>query len=155
MRRSAFTLVELMIIIGVLAILAAIVLPSLSNASSKAQAATIATNMRALADACRVAHEQTGNWPAYDSDEDGPGMPAILDGLMSEHAWYDIADSWGGGEVMLFQNSTGLHYTITGNGDLNETLEELERLVDDGSATTGVLTWQTNSTGFYVDWTLD
>lgn len=154
MKRSAFTLVELMIIIGILAILAAIVLPSLSNASGKAQATTIASNMRALADACRVVYERTGTWPTYDWESDGITKPVSLDGVFSDGSWNDMRDAWGTEEITLSVQADGLTLGADGTGDYTEIFEELERLMDDGSSNSGLLVWQATSGSFQARWVI-
>ncbi|MEM6332793.1 MAG: prepilin-type N-terminal cleavage/methylation domain-containing protein [Planctomycetota bacterium] len=151
---KAFTLLELMIIIGILAILAAVVLPSITAATHKVSAATIATNTRTLADACRVAFEQDGTWPTWDS-EDGLPMPASLDNRLSEATWSDILQSWGY-DTFAIESPVGggIRLSIEGQGDYIDTLNELERLVDDGDATTGTLLWTADGTQWQVLWTL-
>jgi len=154
MKRLAFTLVELMIIIGILGILAALVLPTFTSAQGKASAATIATNMRSLADACRVAYEQNGQWPTYDFEEGDDDVPDGLDGLMSESAWSDITESWGTEEISLTANGNSLTFAAEGAGNYTEVLAELERIVDDNAEQTGKLQWQANATQYLVSWTL-
>ncbi|MEM0913641.1 MAG: prepilin-type N-terminal cleavage/methylation domain-containing protein [Planctomycetota bacterium] len=154
-QRRAFTLVELMIIIGVLAILAAIVLPSLTNASSKASAATIASNMRSLADACRVTYEQTGAWPAFSTEDHGTTMPAALSGRMSAEGWADVIGAWGSdAEIVLWGTGNTLTFTVDASSDFREVLAELEEIVDDGSGATGNLTWTGDASGHQAQWVL-
>lgn len=72
MRKSGFTLIELLVVIGIIAMLIAIVMPSLLAAKSQVRAARCCSNQRQLSLAFTVYQDQTGVLP-YGFNDDGIG----------------------------------------------------------------------------------
>ena len=62
-RRSAFTLIELLIVIAIIGILAAIAVPQFQNARVRAQVAQVKAELRTLALACQSYHIDKGMFP--------------------------------------------------------------------------------------------
>jgi prepilin-type N-terminal cleavage/methylation domain-containing protein len=73
--KSAFTLVELLVVIAVIAILIAILLPALKHAQAAAQAVTCSSNQRQLMLAFRLfAEDHKGHLPGNFVDFDNPDV---------------------------------------------------------------------------------
>ena len=86
MRRRAFTLVELLVVIGVLAILSALLLPALSRGKESARGAACLSNLHQIGIALQLyVSENNNRLPAmfdWSSDSaantNGPSMPQVL-----------------------------------------------------------------------------
>ncbi len=67
-RRPGFTLIELLVVIAVIALLAAILLPALSQAKNSAHSAKCQSNLRQQSLALRICADDSGAYPYYTTD---------------------------------------------------------------------------------------
>jgi prepilin-type processing-associated H-X9-DG protein/prepilin-type N-terminal cleavage/methylation domain-containing protein len=80
--RNAFTLVELLVVIGIIAILMAILMPALSKVRQQARAVECSSNLRSLAQA----------WTMYANQNNGVVPPGRLPRDTATGGVYDIGD---------------------------------------------------------------
>jgi len=71
-----FTLVELLIVIVILAVLAAIAIPRFMDSGTRSKEASLKTNLKLCRNAIELFHNDCGSWPAAMSDLTGSSAPA-------------------------------------------------------------------------------
>lgn len=78
-RRKAFTLVELLVVIGIIAVLVAILLPSLQKARDAAKLTACLSNVRQFGTAIHMyANDHRGVWPRYYAPAPGGWTDHVL-----------------------------------------------------------------------------
>lgn len=97
-RKSAFTLVEILVVVAIIALLAAILFPVFGRARDKARQATCTSNLKQIYLGLRqYASDYDGSYPArarignsaYRHISDPQGFPQLLDPyIKSEQIWY-------------------------------------------------------------------
>lgn len=72
MNKKGFTLIEMLVVIAIIAILVAIIIPTVMSSTDKAEASTIAANLRSLkAEISTSILSGEGTWKDVDLDKEG------------------------------------------------------------------------------------
>src|SRR4051812_43882208 len=89
--RGAFTLVELLVVIGIIAILISVLLPTLSNARKSAYRTKCMSNMRQLGDAYKLYQlDNKGWWPPAWQQYTRTVTPPGTVGSTCDKRWHDF-----------------------------------------------------------------
>lgn len=137
--RRAFSLVEIMVVVIVIAILAAIIVPNTVKAGDTARIAATAEDMNTIAEAVERYRNSSGRWPR---DVDRAVMPPELTSIFGRANPFDKAAPVGG--VYDYEGPTasrGPRLSIR-PGRANplgpeSMMRELDQYMDDGDLSTG------------------
>lgn len=112
--KKGFTLIEMLVVIAIIAILVSIVVPTVSNGSLKAKAATDAANLRVVLGLLNV-----------DVINGDKTVQQIIDASLNPSSKMDpdaklcaVFETPGFVEVFYFNSSTGIYYSIEYLGEL-------------------------------------
>jgi prepilin-type N-terminal cleavage/methylation domain-containing protein/prepilin-type processing-associated H-X9-DG protein len=118
----AFTLVELLVVIGIIAILISVLLPVLGAARRAAEKTTCLASLRQIGDAYKMyANDNKGAWPVAAHYFSGPPMPGVSTDYRDKR-WHDFVGKYLIGNQKVTDKASGQTYTsneVNFNGTVN------------------------------------
>jgi prepilin-type N-terminal cleavage/methylation domain-containing protein len=132
--RQGFTMVEIMIVVVIIGLLAALAIPAFQRVRRKAQNTRFASDLRTFAQAFETYAMEKGVWPA----NAGSGVvPAALVGDISSKSWTETNTL--GGRWNWDQNRLGITAAIATTGVTVDATQmaEIDAMIDDGNLATG------------------
>ncbi len=135
-----FTLVEIMIVVVIIGLLAAMAIPALNKVRAKSQATTISNDIRTFRDAIEAYVLENGVFPQVT----GGGFPAEFSGWISEAKWNE-GSALAGGAWDYYSPGGGYipELVLDTVGQDNSAIFALvDDILDDGSANTGQMIYE-------------
>ncbi|MFK7959195.1 MAG: type II secretion system protein [Phycisphaerales bacterium] len=139
--RQGFTLIEILIVVVILGILAAITVPQFASASVDASRATYVNNLRAFVDSAYRYQFDNAGTPLPDSASGV--LPVGFDAYVMQVQWeggtpvggvWDIEQVSDSGETYA---AVGVHFDGTGETRDDDFMTLIDAAIDDGDLTTG------------------
>lgn len=127
-----FSLVEIMIVVVIIGLLAAIAIPAFMSSRTRSQATALANNFRVFSDAFEVYATENGTWPP----DAGPGgMPTgMAESLRTWNEPTPVGGQWDWDRGVL-GISAGV--TLINSNAPDSVLERIDDILDDGNLSTG------------------
>ncbi len=131
------TLIEILIVVVLLGILAAIVIPSFAASTEETERATFASSLKTLARACEIYKYKNGDYPA---DGSSGTIPTGLDDYISRGSFEGGTPIGGVWDTEFNDSSVGAAVGVHFHHDTPKDdayMTEVDRLLDDGNLGTG------------------
>jgi type II secretory pathway pseudopilin PulG len=131
------TLIEILIVVILLGILAAIVIPSFGDSRGETERATFATSLKTLARACELYKYKNGDYPA---DGSSGTIPAGLDDYVLKSSFEGGTPIGGVWDTEFNDSSVGAAVGVHFHHDTPKDdayMTEVDKLLDDGNLGTG------------------
>lgn len=134
-RQAAFTLVEIMIVVAVIALLAAIAVPSLLRARERTRRTKFVAALRVARDACDIYATEHNGYPAdVNRGILPPELQSYFDGKFDWAAPTPIGGRWDW-DYKNLSFSAGV--SVVGSDETTQAMTEIYAMIDDGDISTG------------------
>lgn len=136
-RAAGFTLVEILIVVVILGILAAIVIPTFANATNDSRKTAFAQELRIFKDA--ILRYEIENETLPDDGSSGT-VPAGLEPYVNVGQWQGgtpIGGVWDNETDDIVTLGMGVHFNGTGGTRDASYMADIDNMVDDGDTATG------------------
>lgn len=135
--RSGFTLIEILIVVVILGILAAIVIPSFASATEDTRKAAFAQDLRAFETAILRYEVDNGQFPP---DGSSGAVPLGLEPYVNVPKWEGgspIGGVWDNETDDILSAGMGVHFNGTGETRDSTYMGDIDLMIDDGDVSTG------------------
>jgi general secretion pathway protein G len=148
--RKAFTLVEILIVVVILGILAAIVVPQFTGATEDARIGAFISSLKTYADTCEYYNASEGRYPV---DGSSGAVPAGMESYIDASEWTAGTPLGGVWDTEYFDSgvtaAVGVHFNGgTNPGDAVMTL--VDERFDNGDLNTGLFQKLANERYYFV-----
>ncbi|MHC5024104.1 MAG: type II secretion system protein [Planctomycetota bacterium] len=138
-RSTGFTLIEIMIVVALIAILAALVVPVIDTSTNEAQQIAFVADLRLFGDAAMRYHFDSGQWL---EDSSTGVLPAGWASYIDEEKWTSLTPIGGAWDCELdsygVKSALGVDFANGGGMDRDDAyMEQIDAIFDDGDLTTG------------------
>ncbi|MEM1212817.1 MAG: prepilin-type N-terminal cleavage/methylation domain-containing protein [Planctomycetota bacterium] len=137
--RPGFTLVEILIVVVILGVLAAIVIPQFTNASDNAQRSAFVTTLKQFVRSAELYRQENGG---FLEDAATGAIPTGFDAYVDPDKWAQgptIGGQWDAEFEDAGGITSGIGVVFDGTGATRDDayMAEIDAVIDDGDVTTG------------------
>ncbi len=132
-RRSAFTLVEIMIVVVIIGLLAALAIPAFNRVRQKARVTTFINDLRIGKDAFETYALETGGWPP----DGAAAMPTEMSGYMNLNRWGQTTSLGGNWDWDLNQFGYAAGLSVYQPNADDTVMQTVDAAIDDGDLNAG------------------